>query len=41
MRFLKIKYSDSSFVIVDRTVMSPAQAIMGYQYGHFEEVTGL
>ena len=30
MRFLKIKYRDSSFVIIDRTVGSPSEAIMGY-----------
>ena len=41
LRFLKIKYRDSSFVIVDGTVGSPAEAIMGYQYGHFEAITGL
>lgn len=41
LRFLKIKYSDSSFVVIDRSVMNPEQAIIGHQYGHFEAVTGL
>jgi hypothetical protein len=41
LRFLKIKYQDSSFVVIDRSIMSPEQAIMGYQYGHFEAVTGM
>ena len=41
MRFLKIKYRDSSFVIIDRTVGVPSEAIMGYQHGHFEAITGL
>lgn len=30
LRFLKIKYSDSSFVVIDRSVLNPEQAIMGY-----------
>lgn len=41
LRFLMLKYSDSSFVVIDRSIMTPEQAIMGYQYGHFEAVTGL
>ena len=41
MRFLKITYDDSSFVVVDRTASSPAQAILGHSAGHFERVTGL
>lgn len=41
MRFLMIKYQDSSFTVIDRTAKSPSQAIMGYSYGHFEEISGL
>ncbi|CDW81046.1 UNKNOWN [Stylonychia lemnae] len=41
MRFLFIKYQDQSFVIIDRTVPNPNQSILGYQYGHFQKVTGL
>jgi len=36
-----LKYSDSSFVVIDRSILTPEQAIMGYQYGHFEAITGL
>ena len=36
-----VKYRDSSFVIIDRIMQSPTKAIMGFQYGHFEEITGL
>ena len=41
LRFIMVKYTDSSFVVIDRTVLTPEQAILGYQYGHFESVTGL
>ena len=41
MRFLKVRYSDSSFVMIDRTVMQPEQAILGHQFGHHQAVTGL
>jgi hypothetical protein len=34
MRFLKIRYSDSSFVMIDRTVLQPEEAILGHQFGH-------
>lgn len=41
-RFLMITYGDSSFAVVDRKVVtSPSDAILGYQYGHFESITGL
>lgn len=41
-RFLKITYSDSSFAVIDRQVVSSlSDAILGYQYGHFEGITGL
>lgn len=30
MRYLFIKYADHSFVMIDRTVLSPSQAIMGH-----------
>lgn len=41
MRFMKICYSDSSFVMIDRTVKNPQQAIMGHAFGHHQEITGL
>lgn len=41
MRYLMIKYSDSSFVMIDRSVGSPSQAIMGHSFGHFQRVTGM
>lgn len=41
MRFLCIKYEDSSFVVIDRTIQDARQAILGYQFGHFEKVSGL
>ena len=41
-RFLMVTYEDSSFAVVDRTVVtSMSEAILGYQYGHFESITGL
>lgn len=41
-RFLMVTYQDSSFAVVDRKVVtSPSDAILGYQYGHFETITGL
>ena len=36
-----IKYSDSSFVMLDRSVGSPSQAIMGHSFGHFQRVSGM
>jgi hypothetical protein len=41
MRFLMIRYQDSSFAMIDRTVQTPQQAIMGYQFGHFQRVSGI
>jgi len=41
MRFLCVKYRDSSFVVIDRTIQDARQAILGYQFGHFERVSGL
>lgn len=41
MRFLLVKYSDSSYAVLDRTASNPQQAIIGYSYGHFESVAGL
>jgi hypothetical protein len=41
MRFIKIQYSDSSFVVVDRTFTIPKDAIIGSHFGHFENVTGI
>ena len=41
-RFLKLTYADSSFAVIDRQVVSSlSDAILGYQYGHFEGITGL
>ncbi len=41
-RFLMLRYEDSSFAVVDRQVVqSMTEAILGYQYGHFESITGL
>lgn len=40
-RFLMVVYEDSSFAVVDRKVGSHSDAIMGFQYGHFESITGL
>ena len=40
-RYLMIKYSDSSFVMLDRSVGSPSQAIMGHSFGHFQRVSGM
>jgi hypothetical protein len=36
-----IKYMDSSFVMIDRSVATPSQAIMGHSFGHFQRVTGI
>ena len=41
LRFLWIQYSDGSFAMVDRTIMNPRQAILGYSCGHFECISGL
>jgi hypothetical protein len=41
MRFLWVKYSDGSFVMIDRTIMNPREAIIGYSCGHFESITGI
>lgn len=41
LRFLMIKYQDNSFAVIDRTVLNPSQAIMGYSYGHFEKINGI
>ena len=41
LRFLWIKYQDGSFVVVDRTIMNPRQAILGFSCGHFEAISGL
>ena len=41
-RFLMVSYQDSSFAVVDRQVVSSlSDAILGYQFGHFETITGL
>ena len=41
-RFVMVSYSDSSFAVIDRQVTSSlSDAILGYQYGHFESITGL
>lgn len=41
-RFLMVSYKDSSFAVIDRTVVtSMSDAILGFQYGHFEAITGL
>jgi len=41
-RFLMLSYVDSSFAVIDRQVVtSLSDAILGYQYGHFEAITGL
>lgn len=34
-RFLMVGYADSSFVVIDRTITEPVQAILGSQTGHF------
>jgi len=37
-----ITYQDSSFAVIDRQVVtSLSDSILGYQYGHFESITGL
>ena len=41
LRFLWIQYSDGSFSVIDRTIMNPRQAILGYSCGHFEQISGL
>ena len=41
LRFLWIQYSDGSFAVIDRTIMNPRQAILGYSCGHFECISGL
>jgi hypothetical protein len=38
---LFIQYADASFIVVNRTVKNPVEAIFGYQFGHFEEINGL
>ena len=41
-RFIMITYQDSSFAVIDRQVVtSLSDSILGYQYGHFESITGL
>ena len=41
-RFLMLSYKDSSFAVIDRQVVSSlSDAILGYQYGHFEGIAGL
>ena len=34
-RFLLVGYADASFVVIDRTITEPTQAILGNQTGHF------
>ena len=41
LRFLWIRYTDGSFAVVDRTIMNPRQAILGYSCGHFEQISGI
>ena len=41
LRYLMVKYTDSSFVMIDRSVGTPSQALMGHSFGHFQRVTGL
>ena len=41
LRYLWIRYSDGSFVMIDRTIMNPKQAILGYSSGHFEQISGM
>ena len=41
LRFLWIRYQDGSFAVIDRTIMNPRQAILGYSCGHFENISGM
>ena len=41
LRYLMIKYADASFVMIDRSVQNPGQAIIGHHFGHFQAVSGL
>ena len=41
LRYLWIRYSDGSFAMIDRTIMNPKQAILGYSCGHFEYISDL
>ncbi len=41
LRFLLISYLDSSFVVLDRAVQAASSSILGYSFGHFQEVTAL
>lgn len=41
LRYLWLRYSDGSFVMIDRTIMNPKQAILGYSCGHFESISGM
>jgi hypothetical protein len=36
LRYLWIRYQDGSFAVIDRTIMNPRQAVLGYSCGHFE-----
>ena len=40
-RYLMIQYRDASFVVVNRMSKNPVEAIIGHQYGHFEQINGL
>jgi len=41
LRYLWLRYSDGSFVMIDRTIMNPKQAILGYSCGHFESISAM
>ena len=41
LRFIKIQYADSSFVVVDRTQTSPKDAIIGHHFGHFDSISDI
>ena len=40
-RFMFVRYSDASFAVINRQTNNPVEAIVGYQYGHFEQINGL
>lgn len=41
LRYLWIRYSDGSFVQIDRSVQDERRAIIGYSCGHFETISGM
>jgi hypothetical protein len=41
LRFIKIQYADASFLVTDRSAQSKKEAIIGWHYGHFEQINDI